>query len=165
VDKWFSAVAIRDDMCTSCIHMIRGARSEPKCKIFTFENEKHGVPHLDKIALNYANYCEYFVHVTAGVPKTAAELGNVPLDRFEGGGNVEERVTLLREIAYPDTKAAQHDIRKALTSYLDDGWNIMVVELIKVETVSRQSRKVSKKEKIRLFVKKVQDQSDSVEGD
>ena len=89
----------------------------------------------------------------------------MPLDRFEGGGNVEERVTLLREIAYPDTKAAQHDIRKALTSYLDDGWNIMVVELIKVETVSRQSRKVSKKEKIRLFVKKVQDQSDSVEGD
>jgi hypothetical protein len=89
--------------------------------IFTFESEKYGVPHLDTITLNYANYCEYFVPINTGVPKEIAAIGNRPSDQSEDGSEVEEMVTIRREIAYPDTEVAQRDIRNELMRYLDDG--------------------------------------------
>lgn len=125
------------------MHMIRGAHDEPKCRIFTFEHEKHGVPHLSKISPNYANYCEYFVPVNDELPKNVTEKAPVPSDKLEDTMAIgtEEKIVINKEIAYPATESAQHDMKNALTRYLDDGYSIKAVKLIKTESTLQPKRK------------------------
>ena len=56
----FSSVRIREETCASCVNIVGDSFEEPKCRIFTFESEKYGVPHIDTITLNHAKYCQYF---------------------------------------------------------------------------------------------------------
>ncbi len=147
----FSAVTIREETCASCANMIEGSSREPKCRIFTFENEKYGVPHLDTISLNYANYCENFVPDTA---ESTDETKNVTADQTGDECEIEETVSVQKKIAYPDTETAQKDIRDTLSNYLETGYTIKSIELKKFNDASTPKGKKIKKEEVTIFVKK-----------
>ena len=51
INEVLSSPNIRKETCASCIHLVAQPPSEPKCRIFTFENEKHGVAHMGTISL------------------------------------------------------------------------------------------------------------------
>ena len=152
--KGFSTIAIRDDDCLACVNMLRGAGNEPKCKIYTFENEQHGVSRLETIALNYANYCEFFIPVLPSeTTAQSPEIKSAFPDQEDDNREIEERITVDKKVAYPDTKAGQQNIRRTLLRYLEEGYSIRTAELIKSETLSRPGRKEYRKEKIDVFVK------------
>ncbi len=154
--KGFSAVTIREETCASCANMIKGSFKEPKCRIFTFENKKYGVPHLDTIAMNYANYCEHFDPEAAASTATEATEESTTgfSDPAEDNCEIEETVTVQKKIAYPDTEVSQEDMRNALSSYLEKGFRIESIELKKIGEVSKPKRKETRKEEIIIFVKK-----------
>lgn len=149
----FSAVTIREATCASCTNLIEGSFKEPKCRIFTFENEKYGVPHLDTIALNYANYCENYE--PEAVENTVDEKNTTPVQLEQIGDNceIEETITVRKKIAYPDTETAQKDMRNTLLKYLEAGYGINSIELKKDMETSAPNSKQIKKEEVTLFVK------------
>ena len=156
--KGFSTIAIRDDDCLSCVNMLRGAGNEPKCKIYTFENEQHGVSRLETIALNYANYCEFFIPVLPSkTTDQAPEIKPVFPDQEDDNSEIEERITVDKKVAYPDTKAGQQNIRKTLLRYLEEGYSIRAAELIKSEQFSRTGRKEYRQKEIKIFLKPLED--------
>jgi hypothetical protein len=150
----FSAVTIREETCASCANMIEGSSKEPKCRIFTFENEKYGVPHLETIVMNYANYCENFETETARHSGDTKKL-TVPLPDQPGNNcEIEETVIVQKKIAYPDTETAHKDLRNTLSQYLESGYRIKSVELTKSDEATTPKGKEIKKEDITIFVKK-----------
>ncbi len=150
----FSAVTIREETCANCANMIEGSGKELKCRVFTFENEKYGVPHLDTITPNYANYCKHFLQTGSRDLVQAKEEGPAgALDRAEENCEIEENVTIQKKFAFPFNESSQMDMRKALSKYMEGGYNIKSIELFKTSKVSRQKRKETKKEEITIFIK------------
>lgn len=148
----FSSLIIRKETCASCTHLIDHPPAEPKCRIFTFESEKHGVPHMDAISLSYAENCKHFQ------PNTSMNTGKkgkgrskgAPPDEDEHG--IEEAVSVHRRIAYPNTENAQQSMRKALFKYFEDGFHIRSMTLRKTIESSFPG-KTEKREEITVFVK------------
>lgn len=150
----FSAVTIREETCASCTNMIEGSSKKPKCRIFTFENEKYGVPHLETIVMNYANYCENFEPEITRRSDDTKKLTTPLPDQFGDNCEIEETVTVQKKIAYPDTDSAQKDLRNTLSQYLEAGYRIKSVELKKFDEAATPKGKEIKKEDIIIFVKK-----------
>ncbi|SPD73028.1 hypothetical protein PITCH_A1640038 [uncultured Desulfobacterium sp.] len=152
--KGFSAVKIRDDTCASCIEMIEGSSKEPKCRIFTVEDKKYGVPHLETITMNYANYCGYFTKATQKETSVAndapAGISGPDVENCE----IEEIISIRKKITFQDTEATKEDIKRTLLKYLDEGYNLTVAELTKVEESSEKTNRQSRKEEISLLVEK-----------
>jgi len=150
----FSAVSIREETCASCANMIEGSSREPKCRIFTFENKKYGVPHLDTISLNYANYCENFEPETKESPDDTENLKTDTSDQTEVNCEIEKSVTVQKKIAYPDNEAARKDIKTALSNYLERGFSIESIQLKKFDETSTPMGKETRKEEVIIFVKR-----------
>ncbi len=157
----FSAVAVREETCASCVNMIEGSSKEPKCRIFTFESKRYGVPHLDTITLNHANYCEYFEPITSGDTDRKKEAKGDYSDQAEDNCEVEETVTVQKKIAYPNTETGQQDMRKALFKHLEAGYTIRAIELGKMDEFSGPKRKETRKEEISIFVKKPEEKPET----
>jgi len=157
----FSAVAVREETCTSCVNMIEGSSKEPKCRIFTFESEKYGVPHLATITLNHANYCEHFEPITSGDTGKKTEAEGDYQNQAEDNCEIEETVTIRKKIAYPNTETGQQDMRKAVFRYLEAGYDIRAIELKKIDEVSGPKRRESRNEEISIFVKAPEDELDT----
>ncbi len=173
-----SAFAIRTDAsCISCTHLIMGSSRELKCRIFSIEHQKYGVPHLANIVPSYANYCENYEpegvedpapstttpspepeQNALGAPKQnnkvdmkrlAALISELDQDFSE----IEETVSVHKKIAYPDTDKAGEGIQKALYKFVEHGYRIRSVELVKrTEEATSKGRQISE-EKVSLFVK------------
>jgi hypothetical protein len=152
----FSSVKIREDSCTSCVYVVEDSHEIPRCRIFTFESEKHGVPHLDTVTPSHAHYCQYFEPITSITSKDSEEIvenKGACSDQAEDMCEVEETVRVQKKMAYPDTENAQQGMRKALSRHLEEGYNIRSISLRKSYEVSAPNRRVSKEEDITIFVK------------
>lgn len=169
-----SAVTLRTDAsCAECTNMIQGSSREPKCGIFTLEHKKHGVPHLETIDLNFANYCENYDpefpnKMTAPEPERNAFAGNsarkpVKEDQLkelaaliaelaDENCEIEETVTIKKDITYPDTDASRDKIREALFKFLENGYHLDAVTLRRVKKNTTSQEKGTTEEKIRLFI-------------
>ena len=55
-----SSKKIRDEDCSSCIHLILPNPMDAKCRVFTFENEKYDVTPKNNISITDGHYCKYF---------------------------------------------------------------------------------------------------------
>ena len=58
--RGFSLAAKRIASCTDCKNFISQSDSDLRCRIFSVEYEKFGVPHLENVSVNHARYCDYF---------------------------------------------------------------------------------------------------------
>ncbi len=170
-----SAVTLRTGAsCADCTHMIQGSSREPKCGIFTLEHKKHGVPHLETIDLNFANYCENYdpefpnettapdseKHVPEGHPAMKAvkenqlkELAALIAELSDDNCEIEETITVKKDISFPDTGASREQMREALYSFLDNGYHLDEITLSRVIENKSPRSKGTTEEKIRLYIK------------
>ena len=149
----FSSVAIRDDICSSCIHIVEDPSGYPKCRIFTFGSEKYGVTHLDSITLNHAKYCEYFQPRTPIMEETALENEVDDFDQMGIQYEVEETVTVKKEIAYQNIGNVQQKMRTALSKHIQKGYSISQVVLRKTEEIARSGTRERRNEEVVIYAK------------
>ena len=147
----FSAVKIRDDTCASCVEMVEGSSREPKCRIFSIEDKKYKVSHLETITMNYANYCDYFTPAAQKEKAAPEQIISGSGETVAENCEIEETVIIRKRIAYQDTETTQQDIKKALLKYLDDGYSLMMVELTKTEESSQSTNRQTRREEITIL--------------
>ena len=110
--------------CISCINLV-GSSGKLKCRVSTFESEKHGVSDLATIVPWYANYCENYEAEDIGITSTRMQytwhkqsiskfskpdnakikgLATIIPDKYEGGrgmtneDNIKELATIISEL-------------------------------------------------------------------
>ena len=137
-----SSVTTQNENCYSCINLIEKF-SDPKCKIFTFQNEKYAVPYMEKITPTQGRYCKYFNPVP--IRKTDGFLNNTNkiLEPTDTEYEVEEIVKVDRKIAYPNAVNSQKSIKKILVEYLKEGYQIRSLKLKKTDNISTIGKKES----------------------
>jgi hypothetical protein len=150
--RGLSSVKIRDEDCSSCIHFILSTPLDPQCRIFTFENEKYGVPPKDTIPLNNGNYCRYFEFDPIGETKRLVNNKNNESDLAEIECKVEEIVRVDRKIAYPDNENTQKSLRKILFEHLEEGYEIRSIKIKKNEEILAKRRRDLKDVTISIIV-------------
>ena len=148
----FSSEKLRNETCESCARIISDANKAPKCKIFTFENNKHGVRHRDTISLTSGSYCKYFEPVFKentgsrfGVQGTSEKTAEIKCE-------IEENVIVRKNIAYPNTPYAQQDILNSLSRHLEDNYCVKRIELSKTNRIFRPGMKKSIEERIAIYI-------------
>ena len=148
----FSSVTLREETCASCTNLVEHPSAEPKCRIFTFESEKYGVPHMDTIPLSHATHCKHFNPIISMNTEKTVEMKSKDSIPAEDECEVEEVVRVHRRIAYPNTKNAQQTIRKALFKHFEDGYRIRSMTLKKIGEVTGLIRKETIEE-VTIFIK------------
>lgn len=149
----FSSFAIREALCSSCIHILEDPPELLKCKIFTFENQQHGVKYLDAVTLDQAKYCEYY---ESNAPKDkGAGLKKETDDSGQAGIHceVEETVTVKKKIAYQDVENVQQKLRTALSKHIQEGFSIKQVLLRKTEEISTSDKRELRNEEVLICTK------------
>ena len=154
----FSSVRIRKQTCESCKHFVDHLSEQPKCKIFSIENEKYHVPPLETVTSGYGHYCRHFEGTS--VEETDKTVSN---NKFENGGKapelselepeVEETVRVERKIAFPNIEDVQGHIRKALFEHIEKGYEIKRMDLRKAEKKSEPGRRQTREVEITIFIR------------
>jgi len=67
---------------------------------------------------------------------------------------IEENVSIRRNIAYPDTSNAQQDILNSFSRHLEENYRIKRIELKKTDRMSRPGMKKCRQENITIFIHK-----------
>ncbi len=171
-----SAIALRGNAsCRECVNMIEGSSKEMKCRVFTFENKKYSVPYMATIDPSYANYCENYEPEQADptpppVPDNdkgqispspfsrqrvdIKELATIISELDQDFSEIEETLTIFKKLAYPDTDTAHKKMQEALFKFIENGYSIDAVDLVKRIRSSKPGGKTVREEKVHLFVKK-----------
>jgi hypothetical protein len=66
--------------------------------------------------------------------------------------DIEEHVSIRRNIAYPDTSDAQQDMLNAFSRHLEENYRIKRIELRKADQISRPGMEKYVEEKITIFI-------------
>ena len=148
----FSSEKLRDATCESCAHFISDLSTAPKCKIFTFENHKYGVRHLDSISLTNGSYCKYFEPVVMENVYSGFGVKGTFKDTAEINCEVEEHVIVRKNIAYPNTPYAQQDILNSFSRHLEKNFSVKRIELTKTDRISQPGMKKSIEERITIYI-------------
>jgi hypothetical protein len=151
--RGLSSDKIRNESCSACIHLIFSNALEPKCRIFTFDNEKHGVPYMPTITLTNGNYCDYFESGDPSKTDEQASKKNKATDPPDIEYEVEEFVKFNRKIAYSNNENTQKSIRKILLEHLEEGYEIRSIELKKTDAMASPRRKDTRDVEVTIFVK------------
>ena len=135
----FSSKKLRDAICESCTNVIRHPQKAPQCKIFTLESKKYGVKYLETLSSSSANYCEFYEPIFANTinPDTVKGL---PPNSAEIECQIEETITVRRNIAYPPSANAQQNILNSLSKHLDENYSITSMELRKTDEILRPGK-------------------------
>jgi len=148
----FSSKKLRDSSCEFCSNIIGDPNKVPRCKIFTLNNEKYGVRYMDTISLTSGSYCEYFDPVFQEKGDNSFMAEETSSDNSEVNCDIEEHVTVRRNITYPDTVKAQQDILKSFSKHLEENYSIKSIELIKTDRISQPGIKKCTEEIVTIFI-------------
>lgn len=137
----FSPVKIREESCESCMNIMRSHTGEQKCKIFSQDHERYGVPYIESIIPTYGNFCVYFHAASPGSADNSIQEG-INDARIQGTEcEVEETIRIGKKIVYPNNNGSQKNMKKTLFEYLEEGYKIQNIELRKTYTVSEPRKK------------------------
>ncbi|MBA4369533.1 MAG: hypothetical protein C0403_18050 [Desulfobacterium sp.] len=114
----------------------------------TFVNHAPGFFGKDKIDEDSAAGNEHHEATLANIIKNYGECS----DLAENMREVEENVTVEKNISYQNMPDAQQNIMKAFCKFLEEGFSIKTIELIKTDTKCRPGKKQKKTEKISIFL-------------
>lgn len=148
----FSSEKLRNATCESCARIIRDSNKAPRCKIFTFENKKYGVPYLDSISLTNGGYCKYFESVVKRNSDSRFALKGTSSDTVEINCEVEENVIVRKNIAFPNTPYAQQDLLQSLSTHLEENYSVKRIELIKTDRIFQPGMKKNIEERITIYI-------------
>jgi hypothetical protein len=148
----FSSKKLRDATCECCVHIINDSNNASKCKIFTLNNEEHGVRYINTISLKSGSYCEYFEPVFQEKANNGFVAEEASSDHTKINCDIEENVTVRRNITYPNTVKAQQDILKSFSKHLKENYSIKSIELRKTDRISQQGLKKCTKEIVTILI-------------
>ena len=135
VNSKVSSASSKHVDCYSCINFI-DKFSDPKCRIFTFENNKYLVPYMEKITATQANFCKFFSPNNTRETKSLLNNKHEISEREHVEYEVEELVKVDRKIAYHKAENTQKDIRNILLDHLQEGYEIKSLKLRKTKNFS-----------------------------
>jgi len=148
----FSSEKLRDATCESCVSIISDSNKAPKCKIFTFENKKYGMPYMDTVSLTSGRYCKYFEPALQENANNRFSVEGTSSDTTEIKCEIEENVIVQRNIAYPNATNAQQEILKSLSRHLEENYSVKHIELSKTDWISKPGMKKSIEERITIYI-------------
>ena len=148
----FSSKKLRDATCEFCAHIINDSNNASKCKIFSLNNKKYGVRYMDTISLTSGSYCEYYEPVFQEKADNSFVAKETSSDDTKIKCDIEESVTVRRNIAYPNTPEAQKDILKSLSKHLEENYSVKSIELRKTDRISQPGIKKCTKEIVTIFI-------------
>ena len=135
-----SSILEQNESCNYCTNFIEKF-SDPKCKIFTFQNEIYTVPYMEKITPRQAKYCKFFNPIPTRKTDRLLNKNSEPTDTEH---EVEEIVKVARKIVYPDAPYSQKWLKKSIVEHLKEGFEIKSCELRKTDNISTKGKKESK---------------------
>ena len=148
----FSSKKLRDATCEFCDHIINDSNNASKCNIFTLQNKKHGVRYMDTISVKSGSYCEYFENSSQENTVNNFVVNKISSGNTEIDCEIEESVTVKRNITYPNTPKAQQDILKSLSKHLEKNYSIKSIELSKTDKIATPGIKRCTEESITIFI-------------
>ena len=149
----FSSVVIREDSCASCTNIVNDSSGYPKCRIFSLENEKYGLPARDSIKLSYAKYCECFESVSEEDTKTKSAEKDDSSNEIENQCEIDETLILRKRITFQHDENVQQSLRKILFKHLEEGYDIYRIDLKKYEDISEPRSRVRKQQDVMIYIK------------
>jgi hypothetical protein len=154
-DTGFWSVGIRDETCASCVHHLEDRETGLKCRIFSLENEKFGVPHIENITYGHARYCKHYTPSRKGTPDESLTEAPSPGNTSKGeeGPDLEEKISITRKMAYPDSESGQQRMKAAILNYLREGYEVRRVELRKHHQVIEPGRKETRDEVLSVVIR------------
>jgi hypothetical protein len=120
----------------------------------TFADHVPGFSGKERAAGDSAEIREHDEVMPADLMK---QYGGECSDLAENMREVEENVTVEKNISYQNMPDAQQNIIKALCMHLEDGFSIKTIELLKTNTKCRPGKKQKKTEKITIFLEDAPD--------
>jgi len=134
---------IRDDNCSSCIHLISATQGDLKCRVFTFEFEKYGVSPKEEISLTDGGYCKYFEPNPIIETKKLINDESNESDPSEIECKVDKLMRINKKLSYPDNENTQKNIRKVVFDHLENGFEIRSINMRKNEEILANRRRES----------------------
>lgn len=150
--KGFSSKKIRNATCERCDHIINDSDKVLRCKIFTLQNKKYGVRYMDTISSTSGSYCEYFEQGSIENPDNDVAVKETSSDDFDINCDIEESVTIQRNIIYPNTPKSQQDILKSLSKHLEENYSVKSIELRKKDRIHEPKMKKCTEESVIIFI-------------
>jgi len=147
----FSSKKLREATCECCVHIINDSNNASKCKIFTLNNETYGVRYINTISPTSGCYCEYYEPVFQEKADNSFVTRETSSDNAKINCDIEESVTVRRNITYPNTVKAQQDILKSLSKHLEENYSVKSIELRKTDRISQPGMKKCTKEIVTIF--------------
>jgi len=148
----FSSKKLRDTTCEFCAHIINDSNSASKCRIFTLNNEKYGVRYINTISLTSGSYCKYFEPVFQEEADNSFVVQETSSDNTKINCDIEESVTVQRNITYPNTAKAQQDILKSLSKHLKENYSVKSIELRKTDRISQPGIKKNIEKSVTILI-------------
>ena len=145
-----SSIIEQEENCNYCINL-NNSFPDPKCNIFTFQNEKYAVPYLEKINPTQGKYCKYFKHIPLQSTNGLSINKNTIPELTDTECEVEETTRIDRKIAYTNAKNSQKFIKKSLVEHLKEGYMIKSCVLRKIENVSTIGKNESREVEVTIY--------------
>jgi hypothetical protein len=127
----FSTNPVREERCSACVNVIEEPDGPLKCRIFSSKNEKHGLIFLKSIMPGYAKYCRYFEPLALQEAKCRGDIEKPESDASQEKIEFEQTITSQKDIKVKNDKNLQSNFKKMLSQYLDQGYEIIRIELEK----------------------------------
>jgi hypothetical protein len=122
---------VREDRCSACVNVIEEADSPLRCRIFSSKNEKYGVIFLKSIMPGYAKYCRYFEPRPPHEAENSGDIDNPASNASQEHMEYEQTITSQKDIAIKDDSTLQMNFKKMLSQHLEQGYEIVRIELEK----------------------------------
>ena len=148
----FLSAAIREDSCSACLNIVAAPFDPPKCRIFSFENEKYGVSAMDSIMYGYAKYCRYFEPIVPKDVNNDVAFESESSNEDEVQYDVEETVKSHKKIAFQNDGNVQKNLKKMLSEHLEEGYEITSIDLEKLEEHSEPGRYKKRHDEVTIFI-------------
>ncbi|NLD37670.1 MAG: hypothetical protein GX654_12455 [Desulfatiglans sp.] len=122
---------VREDRCSACVNVIEEVDGPLKCRIFSSKNEKYGVIFLKSIMPGYAKYCRYFEPLAVQEAKNKENIERAESNASQENIEYEQTITSQKNIAIKDDTNLQNSFKKMLSQHLEQGYEIVRIELEK----------------------------------
>ena len=148
----FSSKKLRDATCECCTHIFNDPNNVSKCKIFNIHNEKYGVRYMETVSSTSGSYCQYFEPVSPKKEDNDSGVTEIPPDQTEIQCDIEENVSVQRNIAFPDTPEGQKNLLKSFSKHLEQNYSVMRIELTRSDTITQPGIKKCTTEIVTIFI-------------
>jgi hypothetical protein len=107
---------------------------------------------MDTISLTSGSYCEFFERDSQESTSLNLRVEKESSEKTEIQCNIEESVTVRKNITYPDTPKAQKDILRSFSKHLEENYRVKRIELRKTDRVSEPNLKKCTEERVIIFI-------------